>query len=112
MAAAKDARSLALMACLSKRGPSFIEEWKAGAEYMLRSNWASVERLAAWVRSIGELTPPSADSLVRMALETPQRVLAPDIDTFASLIETLANAPEFQKDFDALNRALSAELAA
>ncbi len=52
---------------------------------MLRTNWAGVERLAGWLRSIGALTPPHGIELERMAREEPPRVLTPDVETFFRL---------------------------
>lgn len=107
-AAAKDVRNLARLELLSKRGPRFTDEVVAGSELLLRSHWTAVERVAGYLRPLGELTQPYGVELLRMALDEPQRVLAPSIEKFAELLETVAHLPEFRQEIEAIVRARAA----
>jgi hypothetical protein len=109
LAAAKDARNLAMLEHISKCGARYIDEAKAGAELMLRSHWTAVERVADYLLTLGELTPPHGVELIRMALEGPQRVLAPDMEAFLRLCIAVEDVPEFAQQIETAAQALSAQ---
>ena len=92
-----DFEKLALFAGHPECGSRFIEKSVAGAEFLLRAHWAAVQKLAGWLCSIGEMNPPYAESLVRTALETPPKPLAPDTDTLVRLCLALEDVPEFKE---------------
>jgi hypothetical protein len=106
-----DARKLALAAYLSKGESNFIQQCWSGAELQLRSHWGTVERIAGHLLTLGELTPPHGIELVRMAMQGPQRVLAPDAETFIQLCTAVEDVPEFATQFEAAERTLSAQVA-